>query len=76
MENSEELTLEEQKIVVEAIKSEKPPDENLVSDEGESSETEHPDYDDYYEVQDEEPEMEIKKGETRTQKENDSEEYY
>ncbi len=74
MEKTEDkLTPDEEKILQDALKE--LPEEKLESD-GESSETQHPDYDDYYEVVDEEPEMKLDKGQTIEQKESESEDYY
>ncbi len=74
MEKTEEIELtDEEKEVLKLIAE----NEKLLSEAKSSEpEEEHPDYDDYYEVQDEEPDMKLEKGQTVEQKESESEDYY
>ncbi len=75
MEKTEDkLTSDDEKILQDAIKE--LPEETLENSDEESSKSEHPDFDDYYEVTEEEPEMKLQKGQTIEQKENESEDYY
>ncbi len=75
MEKTEDLELtDEEKQVLKLIEeNEKKLSEAKSPD---KPENENPDYDDYYEVQDEEPEMKLEKGQTVEQKESESEDYY
>ncbi len=70
----DKLTPEEEKIISDAIKE--LPAEKLEKSSEVTSETENPDYDDYYEVKDEEPDMKLEKNQSIEQKESESEDYY
>jgi len=70
----EKLTPDEEKILQDALKE--LPEEKLEKSDGETSEPENPDYDDYYEVKDEEPDMKLEKNQTIEQYEEASEDYY